>query len=140
MRIITNFSEPASSRGRAHPALYWTATLLTAIAFAVPGVLNLIHAPHMAEDMAHLGYPPYFLTIFGAWKVLGAIAVLLPRSPRLKEWAYAGMIFDLTGAAASRAALGDRAVMILVPLLIAGVVTASWALRPAARRLASQSA
>jgi hypothetical protein len=115
--------------------LYWVATALGALAFAVPGVLNLVRAPHIAHDMAELGYPPYFMTILGTWKVLGAMAILLPRSPRLKEWAYAGMIFDLTGAAASRAAMGHGAAMILVPLLIAAVVGLSWALRPASRRL-----
>ncbi|MGH7440466.1 MAG: DoxX family protein, partial [Polyangiaceae bacterium] len=79
--------------------------------------------------------PPYFLTILGTWKVLGAIVVAAPRLPRLKEWAYAGMIFDLTGAAASRAFMGDGAPTVVVPLAIAGVVLASWSLRPASRRL-----
>jgi uncharacterized membrane protein YphA (DoxX/SURF4 family) len=120
---------------RARQVLYWAATVLTALSFSVPGVGNLIRAPHIAEDMAHLGYPPYFLAILGTWKVLGAIAVVAPRLPRLKEWAYAGMIFDLTGAAMSRAAMGDGATMVVVPLMISGVVLASWSLRPPARRL-----
>jgi uncharacterized membrane protein YphA (DoxX/SURF4 family) len=117
-------------------AAYWVATALAAVAFAVPGALNLARAPHIAHDMAQLGYPPYFMTILGTWKVLGAAAILLPRSPRLKEWAYAGMLFDLTGAAASRAAVGDPVSLVLVPLAIAGVVALSWALRPEDRRLA----
>lgn len=79
-----------------------------------------------------MGYPSYFLTILGTWKILGAIVVA---APRLKEWAYAGMIFDLTGAAASRAFVGDGAPLVLVPIAIAGVVLASWSLRPASRRL-----
>jgi hypothetical protein len=87
--------------------------------------------------MAHLGYPRYFLTILGTWKILGAIVVCAPRLPRLKEWAYAGMIFDLTGAAASRAFMGDGAPMVVVPLAIAAVVLASWSLRPSSRRLES---
>jgi uncharacterized membrane protein YphA (DoxX/SURF4 family) len=116
---------------------YWVTTAVAALAFNVPGVLNLIHAPHVAQDMAHLGYPPYFLTILGAWKVLGAIVVAAPRLPRLKEWAYAGMIFDLTGAAASRALMGDGAPMVIVPLAIACVVLTSWSLRPESRRLES---
>jgi hypothetical protein len=113
--------------------LYWVVTALVALAFVVPGVLNLARAPHIAHDMATLGYPPYFMTILGAWKLLGAVAIVLPRSPRLKEWAYAGMIFDLTGAAASRAAMGHGAAMILVPLVIAVGVGLSWALRPPSR-------
>lgn len=117
--------------------IYWIATLLAAVAFVVPGVLNLVHAPHIVQDMAHLGYPSYFPTILGAWKVLGALAILLPGRPRLKEWAYAGMVFDLTGAAVSRAVIGDGTLMIVVPLAIAVVVGMSWALRPPARRLGS---
>jgi hypothetical protein len=127
----------AATPATAWHVLYWAATLLTALAFSVPGLGNLIRAPHIAQDMAHLGYPAYFPAILGTWKVLGAIAVVAPRLPRLKEWAYAGMIFDLTGAAASRAAAGDGAAMVVVPLMIAGVVLASWSLRPPARRLES---
>jgi uncharacterized membrane protein YphA (DoxX/SURF4 family) len=116
---------------------YRIATVVAALAFTVPGIGNLIRAAHIAQDMAHLGYPSYFLTILGTWKVLGAIVVAAPRLPRLKEWAYAGMIFDLTGAAASRAFMGDDAPLVLVPLAIAGVVLASWSLRPPSRRLES---
>lgn len=120
---------------RARTIAYWTVTALAALAFIVPGVGNLIHAPHIADDMAHLGYPAYFLTVLGTWKVLGAIAIVMPGFPRLKEWAYAGMIFDLTGAAASRVASGDDAGKVIIPLLIAAVVVISWALRPARRML-----
>ncbi len=116
-------------------ALYWITTALLAAAFLVPGVGNIIHASHIASDMAHLGYPSYFLSILGCWKVLGAIAILVPGLPRLKEWAYAGMIFDLSGAAASRAAVGDGALMIVVPLLIGSVALVSWSLRPSGRKL-----
>jgi hypothetical protein len=111
------------------------ATLLVAVAFLVPGFGNLAHAPHIAEDMAHLGYPVYFSTILGAWKVLGAITLLLPGLRTLKEWAYAGMIFDLSGAAVSRGVNGDGAVSIVIPLTIAVAVMASWWFRPPARRL-----
>jgi uncharacterized membrane protein YphA (DoxX/SURF4 family) len=116
-------------------ALDWTTTALLAAAFLVPGVGNIVHASHIASDMAHLGYPSYFLSILGCWKVLGAIAILVPGLPRLKEWAYAGMIFDLTGAAASRAAVGDGALMIGIPLLIGAIALMSWSLRPSERKL-----
>jgi hypothetical protein len=119
--------------------LYWMTTTLLAIAFLVPGVGNIIHASHIASDMAHLGYPSHFLSILGCWKVLGAIAILVPGLPRLKEWAYAGMIFDLTGAAVSRAAVGDRALMIVVPLLIGAIALLSWSLRPSGRKLEAQA-
>jgi len=114
---------------------YWATTALVAVAFIVPGIGNLIHAPHFAQDMAHLGYPAYFLTVLGTWKVLGALAIVLPGLPRLKEWAYAGMIFDLTGAAASRVASGDAAIAAIAPLIIAAVVVTSWVLRPTGRVL-----
>lgn len=126
-------------RSRRAQVLYWAATVLGAIAFLVPGILNLVHAPHVAGDMKHLGYPRYFSTILGTWKVLAAIAVLLPRTPRLKEWAYAGMVFDLTGAAASRLVVGDALLTIATPLMIACVVATSWRLRPPGRRLDAAS-
>ena len=85
--------------------------------------------------MTHLGYPAYFMVILGVWKVLGGVVVVAPRLPRLKEWAYAGMLFDLTGAAASHAAVGDPVAKIATPLILMGIVAASWALRPGSRKL-----
>ena len=114
---------------------YGVVTTLVALAFVAPGIANLVHVQHIVADMAHLGYPPYFSTILGTWKVLGALVVLAPGLPRAKEWAYAGMIFDLTGAAISRAIVGDGARGVIPPLLIAGLVVASWALRPKDRVL-----
>jgi hypothetical protein len=114
---------------------YWGSTVLSAGLFAVPGAALLVRAPHFVHDMAHLGYPDYLLPLLGMWKLLGATVILAPRLARLKEWAYAGMVFDATGAAVSRAVLGDGALMIVVPLCISAVVLASWALRPAARTL-----
>jgi hypothetical protein len=117
-------------------ATYAAATALAVLAFAGSGFANLLRVGHVAEDMAHLGYPGYFMTILGTWKVLGAIVVAAPQLPRAKEWAYAGMIFDLTGAAASRAATRDGMTMVLVPLVIAAIVGISWATRPASRKFA----
>lgn len=114
---------------------YWIATVLITALFAVPGAALLVRVPHFTEDMSHLGYPAYFLAILGVWKLLGAATVLAPRLPRLKEWAYAGMIFDATSAAISHAALDDGVVKITLPLVIAVIVMTSWALRPPTRRL-----
>jgi hypothetical protein len=75
------------------------------------------------------------MIILGLWKVAGAGAILLPRTPLLKEWAYAGIVFDLTGAAASHAFSGDPPSNVITPLVILGLAAASWALRPASRRL-----
>lgn len=85
-----------------------------------------------------LGYPMYFFAILGFWKLLGAIAILAPRFPRLKEWAYAGIFFDLTGAVASITAVGSYGVYafhILAPLILMGFTGASWGLRPESRRI-----
>lgn len=109
---------------------YWVTTIIMAITFFVTGVGNLVPFKHIAQDMSHLGYPPYFLNILGTWKILAAITIVIPGVSRLKEWAYAGMMFDLTGAAFSRSASGDGVRMVIVPVVIAGLVVISWALRP----------
>jgi hypothetical protein len=77
----------------------------------------------------------YILTILGVWKLLGAIVLFAPRLPRLKEWVYAGVIFELTGAAASFVAHGDSTNELIAPLVLAAIALTSWALRPPSRRL-----
>jgi uncharacterized membrane protein YphA (DoxX/SURF4 family) len=119
---------------------YWLATGVLAAVFALGGVMDLAHAPPAVDGMKALGYPAYVATLLGFWKVLGAVALLVPRLPRLKEWAYAGVVFDLTGAAFSHAAVGDPAGNVLVPLVLLGVAFASWALRPENRKLTSLTA
>jgi uncharacterized membrane protein YphA (DoxX/SURF4 family) len=114
-------------------------TVLVCLAFVGSGIANVLHAPHIAQDMAHLGYPAYFSTVLGGWKILGALAVAAPALPRLKEWAYAGMMFDLTGAALSRAHAGDGAAGVIPPLIVASLVVASWLLRPDGRVLGKLS-
>lgn len=118
---------------------YWVTTALTAFVFLSGGAADVARPSFVMEGMTHLGYPAYFVLILGAWKVLGGVAVLAPGLPRLKEWAYAGMTFDLTGAAASHAAVGDPAGKVVTPLVILGIVMASWALRPESRRLTGAS-
>jgi hypothetical protein len=87
--------------------------------------------------MAELGYPAYFVTILGIAKLLGGTAILAPRFPRLKEWAYAGIAFDLLGASASHAAVGHPAAKVVVPLVLCGIAAASWALLPERERWAT---
>ena len=108
---------------------YWGATGLTSFAFLAGGLADVSRAPAVMAAMSGLGYPSYFAVILGAWKVLGALAIVAPRFPRLKEWAYAGMFFDLTGAAFSHAAAGDPAAKSIVPLVLLALVATSWALR-----------
>ena len=119
--------------------VYAVSTAIAVAAFVGSGLANLLHSDHVAHDMSRLGYPPYFMSVLGTWKVLGAIAIAAPRLSRAKEWAYAGMIFDLTGAAASRAAIGDNIGTVVAPVAIAAVVVVSWASRPATRLLPARS-
>lgn len=112
---------------------YWAATGLVALAFAFGGALDLARTPEVEAGITRLGYPAYLATLLGIWKVLGAVAIVVPRFPRLKEWAYAGMVFDLTGAAVSHAAVGDPMTNVVVPLVLLMLVAASWALRTEAR-------
>ena len=118
---------------------YWTTTVLVAFCIGSGGVAQVARVQGTVDGFVHiLGYPVYFVTILGVWKILGAIAILVPRFPRLKEWAYAGIFFDLTGAAASNAAVGGYGVYafhILAPLILAVLTVASWALRPESRRI-----
>jgi uncharacterized membrane protein YphA (DoxX/SURF4 family) len=116
-------------------AAFWTTTILGPASFVIGGVLHLTQSDEVVQTLHHLGYPGYFALLLGAWKLAGAIVIAAPGLPRLKEWAYAGFFFDLTAAAASRAAVGDSAGDIIAPLGFLALVLASWALRPASRRL-----
>jgi uncharacterized membrane protein YphA (DoxX/SURF4 family) len=123
---------------KAKSIAYWVTTILVAF-FMSGGVAQILQFranPHGV--VPELGYPMYFFLILGVWKVLGAIAILVPGFPRLKEWAYAGIFFDLTGAAASCAAVGGFGAYdfhVIAPLIIAGLTVASWALRPQSRTI-----
>jgi uncharacterized membrane protein YphA (DoxX/SURF4 family) len=114
---------------------YWVTTILGPASFIMGGLLFSTRSAQVMATLAHLGYPIYFASILGVWKVLGAIAVVIPRFPRLKEWAYAGFFFDLTSAAASRFFVGDGVTDILAPIAFLALVIASWALRPESRKL-----
>jgi hypothetical protein len=118
---------------------YWITTILVAFPIGSGGVFQLAHAQASVDGFVRiLHYPAYFVTILGFWKVAGALAILVPRFPRLKEWAYAGIFFDLTGAAASCAAVGGYGAYgfhVLAPLFICLLAVASWALRPDSRKI-----
>ena len=115
---------------------YWIATALTALAFLSGGLFQLAGVEEARAGIAALGYPPYFAAMLGVWKVLGAAVILAPRMPLVKEWAYAGIAFDLTAAAYSHVAVGDPAAKAIVPFVVLAIAAASWALRPASRMLA----
>jgi uncharacterized membrane protein YphA (DoxX/SURF4 family) len=124
---------------RRHIIAYWVTTALVVFELVLGGVWDVLRVPQVRVLIERLGYPPYFLVILGIWKLLGAVALVIPRFPRLKEWAYAGVLFDLTGAVASLWASGliDAGTM-AYPIVMTGVAVASWALRPSSRRLGSR--
>ena len=127
-------SSSASTHSRSRTIAYWITSGLLALECFVGGVMGAFGLQPFSEIMKHLGYPAYFMTIIGIWYVLGGVAILVPRFPRLKEWAYAGLVFIYTGAAASRLAVGDPAVTLVAPIIFTGLAAASRALRPQARR------
>ena len=114
---------------------YWTTTLIIAAELVSGAVLDLARTGSTVATLHHLGYPTYLLSILGPWRLLAAAALLAPGLPRLKEWAYAGTVFELTGAALSFAAVGGSAGNVVTPLLLAACDMASWALRPPSRTL-----
>lgn len=114
--------------------IYWIATLWLALGMFSTGIVQLFKVKAEVDFTEHLGYPVYFLTILGIWKLLGVVAVLIPRFSLLKEWAYAGFFFAMTGAAFSHLATGT-AKAIFPCLLLLVLTILSWYFRPADRRI-----
>jgi len=116
--------------------IYWIATVWLALGMVSTGIVQLIKLKEEVDKTTlHLGYPVYFLTIIGVWKLLGAVAVLIPKSGLLKEWAYAGFFFVMTGAIFSHFAVGDGAMEYFGPTLLLLLTFLSWYFRPVDRRI-----
>jgi hypothetical protein len=98
--------------------------------------MDILHVPPLYGLLLHLGYPSYFAAILGVWKVLGAIVLVAPRYPLVKEWAYAGMVIDYSSAVVSHWASGDAATALVGPVVSIAALVGSWYLRPQSRRLA----
>ena len=98
--------------------IYWASTIIVAGLFLMSGFMDLIHAPQLKEGFKVLGYPEYLLDILGTAKMLGVIAILQPRYTKLKEWAYAGFTFNMTGAMWSHIVTGTPFAMIIVLLIL----------------------
>lgn len=117
--------------------IYWLSTGLMAVGMLGSGIAQVFKAKAMVDLVTPLGYPPYFLTIIGTWKILGIIAILVPGLKLLKEWAYAGLFFTMTGAFISHLACGDHdAKALLGPFMQTVFIILSWYFRPANRRIA----
>lgn len=129
---------------RTKKIIYWVATIWLALGMFATGVQQILHmkvegaiSPPGVDGIVHLGYPVYVLTILGFWKILGVVAVLIPKFPLLKEWAYAGFFFLLTGAMFSHIAVGDHVAEQFPSALLLVMTVLSWYLRPESRRTAS---
>lgn len=124
--------------------IYWIATVWLCLGMAATGTQQLLHmqveealAPPGVYGMTALGYPVYFLTVIGFWKILGVVALLVPRIPLIKEWAYAGFFFLLTGALYSHIATDHGTAELIPSLLLLALLVISWYLRPADRKVAA---
>lgn len=117
--------------------IYWIATIWLSLGMVSTGIVQLVKLPEEVDVMTRLGYPLYFLTILGIWKLLGVLAVLVPKFPLLKEWAYAGFFFAMSGAVFSHAAVGDEAKEYFGPVLLIILTVVSWYFRPADKKAAS---
>ena len=114
---------------------YWIVTVIIALESIVGGVADIMQEPVYINILLHLGYPAYFSVILGVGKVLAAVAILIPRYPRLKEWAYAGLVFQFIGAITSQIIVGASVITLIAPFIFLCFVIASWLLRPSSRRI-----
>lgn len=117
--------------------IYWIVTLWLALGMVSTAIVQLIQTKEEVEKTSTgLGYPIYFLTIIGTWKILGVIAVLVPKCPLLKEWAYAGFFFLMSGAIISHLTVGNEVKELFGPSLLLILTILSWYFRPVDRKIA----
>jgi hypothetical protein len=117
--------------------IYWISTLWLSLGMTSTGLVQLLKMDDEVAKMNQLGYADYFLTILGTWKILGVVAILVPKFPLLKEWAYAGFFFAMSGAFLSHLAKGDPAWEFFGPTLLLILTVVSWSFRPVDRKVLS---
>ena len=115
--------------------IYWIATLWLSLGMVSTGIVQLLKVKEEVDLFTHLGYPGYLLTILATWKFLGVVAMLIPKFPLLKEWAYAGFFFTMSGAVFSHLASGDGAKEFFGPILLIILTVVSWYFRPTDRKV-----
>ncbi len=115
--------------------IYWVATVWLSLGMLSGGIFQLLRIEDAVKSFTHLGYPAYLLSILGVWKILGVIAILIPKYPLLKEWAYAGMFFAMSGAMVSHITMGDNMGEIFPSTLTLVLVILSWYFRPNDRKI-----
>lgn len=119
--------------------IYWIATLWLALGMTSTGITQIIQMKEVTDMMSHLRFPIYLLPLLGFWKLLGVIAILIPKFGLLKEWAYAGFFFTMSGAIVAHLACGDPAVRFFGPTLLLVLTVTSWYFRPVSRKVISAS-
>ncbi len=117
--------------------IYWTATFFLSIGMLAGGTQQMLQTGGYNEIVTGLGYPLYLLSIIGVWKILGVIAIVLPRLPLLKEWAYAGFFFVMSGAAISHLAVGQTFAEVVPSLILLTAIVLSWYFRPSDRKIST---
>lgn len=117
--------------------IYWIVTIWLALGMLSTGIVQLLQVKEEVALFTRLGYPAYLLSILAIWKFLGVVAVLIPKYPLLKEWAYAGFFFVMSGAVFSHLAVGDEAMEYFGPVLLLVLTVVSWYFRPAGRKIIS---
>jgi len=125
--------------GKATKIVYWISTIWLALGMVSTGIAQLFKLKGQGgiDMITHLGYPIYLLTLLAGWKLLGVIAVLIPKFPLLKEWTYAGFFFVMSGAAFSHIASGDPVIELFPSLLLLILTVVSWHFRPEDRKIIS---
>ncbi len=112
---------------------YWVITAFASIVLLNGGINNALLRPPYITGLRNMGYPDFFAIIIGTWKLLGVVALLIPGFPLLKEWAYAGFFFLISGAIISHSVIGDMPIFQVIMLIL---IVLSWYLRPSYRRIA----
>ena len=114
---------------------YWIITAILSFCIFSGGLAQALQVKGVVQGFKPLGYPTYFISLIGIWKMLGIIAILAPKFKLLKEWAYAGIFFTMTGAVISHIASNDVSAQIIAPVVLAVFTVLSWYLRPADRKI-----
>lgn len=120
---------------KSYKIIYWIATAFLSIGMTAGGIQQMLQIGGYNEIVTSLGYPLYFLSILGIWKILGVIAILIPKFPLLKEWAYAGFFFAMSGALISHLVKGQAISEAVPSLILLIAIISSWYFRPAERKI-----
>ena len=116
---------------------FWAVTGLLSFGMLLGGIAQILRARFNVDGIVHLGYPEYVLPILGTWKVLAVVVILVPNYLLVKEWAYAGLFFLLSGGVISHIVSGDGIAETLPVFVFMCLTVASWYLRPSDRKLNS---